>query len=218
MNTSTWIGRSVSKLLPEPKKGSKPSVPSVEESLDATEKGVPAQGAAVLATRSTRERLSATLRRQEEALSPRVLRRTLEELKAIVDPRVSEVEGGRRAQGVALWYARATEAQRRDMWLLMSEQFVADAQKVQQAQAQFAAAVGTPDEAAAEVRYRRATVSPRRRLLQRFSVFDGGIRFLVDLRAEMLPHLMWRWNTCSPPGSTWAFWTCAASAGIHPHP
>ena len=39
------------------------------------------------------------------------------------------------------------------------------------------------------MRYRRATVSPRRRLLQRFSAFPEGIRFLVDLRAEMLPHL-----------------------------
>jgi malonyl-CoA decarboxylase len=139
--------------------------------------------------RSTRERLKATLRQKEEALSPRVLRRTLLELKAIVDPQVSEVEGGRRASGVALWYARATPEERRDMWLLMSEQFVADAEKIKQAQAQFAAQVGTADEAAAEVRLRRATVSPRRRLLQRFSAFPGGIGFLVELRAEMLPHL-----------------------------
>jgi malonyl-CoA decarboxylase len=49
--------------------------------------------------------------------------------------------------------------------------------------------VGTPDEAAAEVQYRRATVSPRRRLLQRFSVNPEGIRFLVDMRAELQPHL-----------------------------
>ena len=129
------------------------------------------------------------MRQKEEALSPRVLRRTLQELKAIVDPQVGEVEGGRRAKGVALWYASATPEQRRDMWLLMSEQFVADAQKTKLAQAQFAASVGTPDEAVAEVRYRRATVSPRRRLLQRFSAFPEGIRFLVDLRADMLPQL-----------------------------
>ena len=62
-------------------------------------------------------------------------------------------------------------------------------QKTKAAQTQFAAAVGTADEAVAEVRYRRATVSPRRRLLQRFSAFPEGIRFLVDLRADMLPHL-----------------------------
>ena len=141
------------------------------------------------AGRSTHERLKATLRQKEEALSPRILRRTLDELKAIVDPRVSEVEGGRRAKSVAGWYAAAPLNERRDMWLLMSEQFVADAQKTQQAQAEFAAAVGTPDEAAAEVRYRRATVSPRRRLLQRFSAFPEGIHFLVELRAGILPFL-----------------------------
>ena len=141
------------------------------------------------APRSTRERLNGYLRHKEEALSPRVLRRTLEALKAIVDPQISEVEGGRRAQGLARWYAGATPAERRDMWLLMSEQFVADPQTTKDAQAQFAAKVGTPDEAAAEVHYRRATVSPRRRLLQRISAFPEGIRFLVDLRADMLAHL-----------------------------
>ena len=161
--TTTWITRKVSELLP-----------------DAGTQGKP---------RSTRERLQGSLRHKEEALSPRVLRRTLEELRAIVNPQVSEVEGGRRAQGVARWYASATLEQRRDMWLLMSEQFVADPQTVKAAQAQFAAAVGTPDEAAAEVHFRRATVSPRRRLLQRFSAFPDGIRFLVDLRADMLPQL-----------------------------
>ena len=139
--------------------------------------------------RSTRERLQATLRRHQEALSPRVLRRTLSELQAIIDPQVGEVEGGRRAKAVADWYARATPEERRDMWLLMSEQFVADPQNVRAAQAQYAKAVGTPDEAAAEVLYRRATVSPRRRLLQRFSADPAGIRFLVDLRAELQPHL-----------------------------
>ena len=36
---------------------------------------------------------------------------------------------------------------------------------------------------------RRALVSPRTRLLQRFAVFPEGMRFLVDLRAELLPQL-----------------------------
>ena len=139
--------------------------------------------------RSTRERLKATLGRRQEALSPRVLRRTLTELQAIIDPQVSEVEGGRRARGVADWYAQATPGQRHDCWLLMSEHFVLDPQKAKAAQAQYAVAVGTPEQAVAEVRLRRATVSPRRRLLQRFSVFPEGIRFLVDMRADMLVHL-----------------------------
>ena len=172
MNKPDWISRGVSKLLPAAHPARQADTAAARE-----------------VARSTRDRLRATLSEKNEALSPRVLRRTLHELQAIIDPRVSEVEGGRRAMDVAAWYAGATLAQRRDMWLLMSEEFVADAQKTKAAQAQFAAAVGTPDEAVAEVRLRRATVSPRRRLLQRFSAFPEGIRFLVDLRADMLPYL-----------------------------
>ncbi|MES1976508.1 MAG: malonyl-CoA decarboxylase [Pseudomonadota bacterium] len=180
MTAADWLNRSVSLLAGDKKAPKAAGEPAAKKAV--------AQDA-LPAGRSTRERLEATLRQKEEALSPRVLRRTLQELQAIVDPRVSEVEGGRRAMGVAGWYAKAAPNERRDMWLLMSEQFVADAQKTKLAQAQFAAAVGTPDEAVAEVRYRRATVSPRRRLLQRFSAFPEGIRFLVDLRADMLPYL-----------------------------
>ncbi|MGC1172944.1 malonyl-CoA decarboxylase [Polaromonas sp.] len=190
MNAADWLNRSVSRFSGDKKNASKVPETAAATAPAATKKIAPgASSEALPAVRSTRERLKATLRHKEEALSPRVLRRTLQELKAIVDPQVSEVEGGRRAKGVAGWYAGAALNERRDMWLLMSEQFVADAHKVKLAQAQFAAAVGTPDEAVAEVRYRRATVSPRRRLLQRFSAFPEGIRFLVDLRADMLPYL-----------------------------
>jgi malonyl-CoA decarboxylase len=196
MNTTDWISRKVSKLLPVATSNINRASAPVNKAEDAIKTGVfgglaaaPVSAGGRSPPRSTRERLAGTLRHGEEALSPRVLRRTLTELQAVVDSRISEVEGGRRASGVVLWYRAATAAQRRDCWLLMSEQFVADPKIARDAQAQFAAAVGTPDEAAAEVHYRRATVSPRRRLLQRFSAFPEGIRFLVDLRAEMLPHL-----------------------------
>ena len=187
MNTGTWISTTVSKLLPAGSPKSKEKVPTAP--AGSAQAAIKSEANAASGVRSTRERLEGSLRHKEEALSPRVLRRTLEELKAIVDPRYSEIEGGRRAQGVAQWYAGATVEQRRDMWLLMSEQFVLDPVVVGKAQAKYAAAVGTPDEAAAEVHYRRATVSPRRRLLQRFSAFPDGVQFLVRLRADMLPYL-----------------------------
>ena len=161
MNTKEWIAERVARLRP----------------------GVPA------AARSTQERLSARLRQGEEALSPGALRHKLDELKAIVDPMVSEVEGGRRAETLIHWYASATPSHRRDLWLLMSERFVADPVQVQAAQEQYLQAVGTPDQPAAEVQFRRATVSPRRRLLQRFSAHPDGISFLINLRAEMQPQL-----------------------------
>lgn len=139
--------------------------------------------------RTTRERLGAMLRRQGEALSPWVLRRTLRELQNVADPAVSDVEGGRRAAGVAGWYAQATPEQRRDCWLLMSEQFPPDPSAIQAAHDAYDAARGTDEEARAEVRLRKAFASPRTRLLQRFAAFPEGVRFLVDLRAELLPHL-----------------------------
>ncbi len=198
MTTGEWISRKVSSLLPrhghKPKEGLAPAA-SVQEATKTVANPTPpaaephAAASARTLARSTHERLHATLRHQDEALSPRMLRRILQELQAVIDPHVSEVEGGRRAQALAAWYVRATQARRRDLWLLMSEQFVANPDKVRVAQAKFAAAVGTPDEAVAEVDYRRATVSPRRRLLQRFSVNADGIEFLVNMRAELQPAL-----------------------------
>jgi malonyl-CoA decarboxylase len=138
---------------------------------------------------STTEWLSRNVPILHEVLTPHVSRRTLEALKAIIDPSVSEVEGGRRAKRVANWYQQAAPEQKRECWLLMSEQFMADPILAKNAQAKYAAAVGTAEEAVAEVRLRKSTVSPRRRLLQRFSVFPEGIQFLVNMRAELLPFL-----------------------------
>ena len=193
MTPPDWLNRSVSRLsglkTAEKDDANLTNVPTEQQKRVQAAPEKVAQETPLSAGRSMRDRLKATLRQKEEALSPRVLRRTLQELRAIIDPQVSEVEGGLRAKGVALWYAQAAPNERRDMCLLMSEQFVADAQKNKDAQAKFAELVGTAEEAVAEVRYRRATVSPRRRLLQRFSAFPDGIRFLVDLRADLLPHL-----------------------------
>lgn len=174
MKPGDWIGRGVSLLRPalEPK--------AVAATAPASEARAP---------RTTRERLKATLRRHPEALSPRALRRTLADLQSIVDPTVSEVEGARRAQAFAQWYAQAGPQERHDCWLLMTEHFAPDATRVRAARDQYEAAVGTPEEAQAEIRLRRAFTSPRTRLLQRFAGYPEGMRFLVDLRAELLPHL-----------------------------
>jgi malonyl-CoA decarboxylase len=141
---------------------------------------------------TTTEWLSRNVTKLQDVLLPsisNVSRRTLEELKAIIDPSVSEVEGGRRSKRVAAWYAKAPIEHRRECWRLMSEHFMADPEIAKKAQAKYAAAIGTAEEAVAEVRLRKSTVSPRRRLLQRFSVFPEGIQFLVNMRAEILPFL-----------------------------
>lgn len=135
------------------------------------------------------ERLKATFRRGGEVMSPRQLRSTLDQLRSIIDAQVSEVEGGRRASEFARWYAQAKPEERRDCWWLMSEQFAPDAQLVSVARQQYEAALGSVDEGRAEMALRLALVSPRARLLQRFAAFENGVRFLVELRAQLLPHV-----------------------------
>ncbi|MFZ2856225.1 malonyl-CoA decarboxylase [Acidovorax sp.] len=184
-NTTEWISRSVSRLrsvAPAPDKAPKATKAVTDKhATDGTAKAP--------APRSTHERLQATLRRGSESLSPRALRRLLADLQEVVAPQVSELEGGRRAQAVAAWYSQAELEERRDMWLLLCEQFAPDATRFQSARQRYEAAAGTADEGQAEISLRRALVSPRTRLMQRFAVFPEGMRFLVDLRAELLPQL-----------------------------
>ena len=66
---------------------------------------------------TTTEWLSRNVTKLQDVLLPsisNVSRRTLEELKAIIDPSVSELEGGRRAKRVAAWYANAPIEHRRE--------------------------------------------------------------------------------------------------------
>ncbi|GAC1537716.1 MAG: malonyl-CoA decarboxylase family protein [Ramlibacter sp.] len=121
-------------------------------------------------------------------MAPRSLRRALTDLKAVVDPLLSEVEAGRHAHAVAQWYHGLGIEERRDVWLLMSEQFAPDAGRLKAAREHYEK-VGSAEDGQAEVRLRRALASPRARLLQRFTMADDGMRFLLDLRAELRPHL-----------------------------
>ncbi|MDR6535407.1 malonyl-CoA decarboxylase [Variovorax soli] len=179
-HASDWITRKVSRLRPGL---------DAEVKKDAGAKTKPVPRADGAGPRPLTERLEATLRRNGEALAPRALRRALAELEAVTDPRISEVEAGRRAHAVVQWYAGRELDERRDVWLLMSERFAPDVKKVSHARDSHQAAMGTSEEAQAEVHLRRALVSPRLRLLQRFAIEPEGMRFLVDLRAQLLPHL-----------------------------
>lgn len=182
MNASTWIARNVSRLRPGA------AAPPDTDALTPAP-AVAKEKKPVVPPRSLSERLEVTLRRHDEAMAPRTLRRALADLQAVVDARVSEVEAGRRACEVMKRYADLEPAERRDVWLLISERFAPDPRKLGSARARHEAAVGTADEGQAEVNLRRALSSPRARLLQRFTIDPDGMRFLVDLRAELLPHV-----------------------------
>lgn len=182
INTRQWFGQKVSSLLPDT--GLLKRLAGFAEapaSIDASAKA--------LSKRSLNERLQASWSGAGETLSPRQLRAMLAELEAAADPMISEVEGGRRAGALALWYEQADEGQRLDFCLLLSERFAPDPVAVQEASQRFQQALKEPDQGQAEIALRRALHSPRSRLLQRFAVFHDGLNFLVGLRAQLLKRL-----------------------------
>jgi len=139
--------------------------------------------------RLTKDRIEASIKQREQVLPERVLRKVMKELQNIIDPQVSEIEGGRRAKVFSQWYLQSSAPQRLDVWRLISEFFGPDAKKVMAAKDEYTQAFGTAEEGAAEIKLRRSLISPRTRLFQRFAAFEGGLRFLMDMRAEMLPLL-----------------------------
>lgn len=163
---SEWFARSMSML-----RNASPASPAAEV------------GAAV---RPLAQRLKSTLRRGSEANPPHVLRKLLEDLRAAADEQASEVEGARHAKEVMHWYATATPPQRQDLWQVLCELFGPDAVHLEAARIQCAKAQTQAEQGQAEIALRKALTSARTRVLQRFSVPEGGMRFLVDLRAELL--------------------------------
>src|SRR5574343_772498 len=168
MNPASWWGQKVSDWLP---------------------KGKVAEATAVHALAAGSGAANMKAERPAEVLDAAVIRKVLKPLQAVADSTVSEVEGGRRARAFSQWYAAASAPERRQACILMSERFAPDPQRIRQAREAYESAVGTAEEGVAEIRLRKALHSDRTRLLQRFAVFPEGMRFLVDLRAELLPQL-----------------------------
>ncbi|WP_312839978.1 malonyl-CoA decarboxylase [Delftia tsuruhatensis] len=167
-----WIARNVSRF-----RSTEAAAPAKKAEGDAAKAPAP---------RGTAQRLQATLRRGQEVLSPRELRKLMEDLQAAADAALSDVEGGRHAQQLMDWYAQAELPARQDFWALIVEQFGPDTDALMTARKRYDTATSDAERGHAEMDLRRALMSPRTRLLQRFAQPQGGMGFLVDLRAELL--------------------------------
>jgi malonyl-CoA decarboxylase len=173
MNSSDWLKHSVGLFSRKPV-ASAPAAPQTP----------PPAAPSVAAPRSTTLRLAGAKASAAEGLKSKPLNELLAQLQAIIDPNISEIEGGRRAQAVAQWYASASAAHRVDCWQLMSEQFGLQAAQIERV----SALVGGGEQlgAAAEIALRRSVRCPRTALIQRFAAYPDGVRFLIDLRADLL--------------------------------
>ena len=108
-----------------------------------------------------------------------------EQMRVCLAARGGEVSARARAAGLAQTYVAADAAGRR-IFLRTLAGFDSDPEAVARAADALGAADGPDARAAAKVRLRRALEPPRLRLLTQFTTIPDGMKFLVDLRAELL--------------------------------
>ena len=109
-------------------------------------------------------------------------------LAACLEARGGEVSARNRAAGLAEAY-RTLDAQGRTEFLRALASFDSDPEAVSRAMEKVAAAADAAERAVATARLRRALEPPRIRLLTAFAAIPDGVKFLVDLRADLLARL-----------------------------
>lgn len=108
-----------------------------------------------------------------------------EQMRVCLAARGGEVSARARAAGLAQSYVAADAAGRRNFLRTLAG-FDSDAQAVALAADALGAVTDLETRAAAKVRLRRALEPPRLRLLTQFTTIPDGMKFLVDLRADLL--------------------------------
>jgi len=165
--------------------------------------------------------------RQPKPLDERGLEKLRAQLQECADGLGGEVSARQRALRLGETYQRLDEAGKQAFLRLIATGFGPDPEKVAQAHAEYQQAIGTPAQWEAEARLWSALRSPRTRILTQFNALPQGVRFLVELRVDLLRFLQetrnWppstgNWSLPCRPGLTWAFSNCGASPGIPPLP
>src|SRR5690606_21003533 len=124
------------------------------------------------------------------SLPERDRRRLAEQLDAALEPLLGAAIARSRAADVAEVYLSLDEVGRRRFFALLGERCGPDRATVDAAVGRYAAAAAHPDHAAdlpdAEAALRVALVPGWERLFRAFCGLDDGVKFTVDLRADLL--------------------------------
>ncbi|MBR0647077.1 malonyl-CoA decarboxylase [Plastoroseomonas hellenica] len=108
-----------------------------------------------------------------------------EQLRTCLEARGGEVSARNRAAKLAEAYLAADHSGR-DEFLRALANLDSDAAAVTRAMARVTAATNTAERAAAKAKLRRVLEPPRLKLLTQFTTIPDGMKFLVDLRAELM--------------------------------
>ncbi|HEV7266698.1 MAG TPA: malonyl-CoA decarboxylase [Falsiroseomonas sp.] len=111
-----------------------------------------------------------------------------EQMRACLEARGGEVSARARAAGLAQAYLAADHAGRGEFLQALAA-FDSDHEAVRQAWEGVAAATDTAGRAAAKAKLRRALEPPRVRLLTQFTAIPDGVKFMVDLRGDLLARM-----------------------------
>ena len=112
--------------------------------------------------------------------------RAREQLRACLDGRGGEVEARARAAELGRTYLALNERGRERFLRLLAEEFDVDRGALAAAAGRLLAATALNDKEAAEAELRTALEAPRVRLLTQFNALPEGVKFLVDMRAELM--------------------------------
>ena len=114
------------------------------------------------------------------------LERLRTQLQECAEGRGGEVSTRQRAARLAETYLRLDDAGRHAFLRLIAHEFGPEPARVAAAHAAYQAAIGTPQQWDAEAELRGALRSRRLRILTQFNAIPQGVKFLVDLRADLL--------------------------------
>ncbi|WP_376959698.1 malonyl-CoA decarboxylase [Azospirillum sp. A26] len=112
--------------------------------------------------------------------------RLKEQIEACLESRGGEVSARARAAQLGRTYLALDPQGRRNFLLMLARDFDVDRDAVMEAMATFQAAADPVARGHAERALRRALEPPRLRLLTQFNALPEGVKFLVDLRAELM--------------------------------
>ena len=114
------------------------------------------------------------------------LERLRTQLHECAEGRGGEVSTRQRAARLAETYLRLDDAGRHAFLRLIAHEFGPDPEQVAAAHEAYQAAIGSTTQWDAEARLRAALRSRRLRILTQFNAIPQGVKFLVDLRADLL--------------------------------
>jgi malonyl-CoA decarboxylase len=123
---------------------------------------------------------------QPKPLNERLLQKIREQLRECARGSGGEVSARQRARRLGETYLGLDAAGRHAFLRLIATEFGPDPAKVAQAHAAYQTALGTSHQWEAEARLWSALRSPRTRILTQFNALPQGVRFLVDLRVDLL--------------------------------